>query len=288
MFDFSCPRCGATYQVSEDKIGAGINVRCAACTHEWFQQGAVAGAPSAAPVTPAQATEPAIPESSANIPSPPSSQSPVPPAPEERPKIPVDGPSDWDIDTSVGSALSEYLGDVPPVKTQARPPKKRRRWILWLIILLILLLGIGAGAFFFRKVIVEYLPMAEGAYEMLNVPVSDSDMSDLFLPGSTFQVDEESDNPIKLSGLTSMIELIDGTSALVVRGVFENNSPRDIPVPNFAVTVVSGEGDEIARWQVSLTADVIPAYGELPFVTRRADWSYQGPASVRVTMIEQL
>ncbi|MCB4863002.1 zinc-ribbon domain-containing protein, partial [Sphingobium sp. PNB] len=74
-----CPNCATRYIVPDSAVGPnGRQVRCAACKHSWFQEGA-----ALAPREEALATA-GVPEVAAPSPPPP----PPPPAPRLRARLP--------------------------------------------------------------------------------------------------------------------------------------------------------------------------------------------------------
>lgn len=56
----ACPACAATYQVPDHLIGAGRQMRCAKCAHEWWFE--PEAAPAEEPAAESQTTPPAPPE----------------------------------------------------------------------------------------------------------------------------------------------------------------------------------------------------------------------------------
>ena len=71
-----CPSCAATYSVPDAMIGAGRNMRCVRCQHDWF------AAPPGPDAAPAPAAMPAQPLPMAKKPLPlPAARQAAPPAP---------------------------------------------------------------------------------------------------------------------------------------------------------------------------------------------------------------
>lgn len=44
----TCPNCGASYRIPDDRVGGGVRMRCAQCDHRWAAEARVAPAPSEA------------------------------------------------------------------------------------------------------------------------------------------------------------------------------------------------------------------------------------------------
>ncbi|UXC90344.1 zinc-ribbon domain-containing protein [Sphingobium sp. RSMS] len=105
-----CPNCATRYIVPDSAVGPnGRQVRCAACKHSWFQEGA-----ALAPREEALATA-GVPEVAAPSPPPP----PPPPAPPPPPP-PVEEPAPPAVEPVAAPVEPEHVAQAAPPET-ARP-----------------------------------------------------------------------------------------------------------------------------------------------------------------------
>ncbi|KKW93726.1 MJ0042-type zinc finger domain-containing protein [Sphingobium chungbukense] len=154
-----CPNCATRYIVPDSAVGPnGRQVRCAACKHSWFQEGATLAPREEALVT-AGGSEAAAP------PPPPPPPSPPPPvaeavAPVAEPQVeptrqeaepvtapaeaPVTAKADYRFDDIYGRAEAEALEDrADPTPAPVRP--RRNRLKIWTYAALLFCLAIGAA-----------------------------------------------------------------------------------------------------------------------------------------------
>lgn len=111
-----CPQCATRYIVPDSAIGpSGRSVRCAACKHSWFQEGA-----------PLPAREQAVPEMAfAAAPAgPPADPSPVSEAPPPPPQMEYERPAiDSDPEPAFQEAGASSFAHEPPFRPRRNPAK---------------------------------------------------------------------------------------------------------------------------------------------------------------------
>ncbi|WP_327753773.1 MJ0042-type zinc finger domain-containing protein [Sphingobium sp. SJ10-10] len=143
-----CPNCATRYIVPDSAVGPnGRQVRCAACKHSWFQEGA-ALAPREEALMTAGAPEVAAP---APPPPPPVEEAVAPPVePEEvepvatQAETPVSAKADYRFDDIYGRAEADARNDW--AEAEPAPVKPRRnRLKIWTYAALLFCLAVGAA-----------------------------------------------------------------------------------------------------------------------------------------------
>ena len=241
----TCPNCATRYTVDDAKFpAAGRKVRCAKCTHVWFQPGptaepvpvaamaeAPAGAPISAPASsPVSAPAASSPAASARIvervaeamPAPAAAADFVPPRSEpeaaigEQPKM------------GAGARLALIAG--------------------WVGLILVVLL-IGVSAVRYRQEISTVWPQSAGVYKSLGLPVNA--------------------HGIDIVKVDSHRESEDGQVVLAVTGRILNAGSRELPVPqSLRVTLSDSANHELYHWTFAPSAQTLKPGQSVPFLTR--------------------
>lgn len=154
----TCPSCAATYEVPDERIGAGRRLRCARCKHDWFvtpPPPELAPAPKPAP---APAPADAAPRAPEPPPPPPRRDPPRLGPPEEPPPV---------------AAREPEPAPAPPVIPEPRPEPPpfyprlgngdRALKLAWAGTAMVFA-GVFAGLILYRAPIVAAWPPAERLY----------------------------------------------------------------------------------------------------------------------------
>jgi predicted Zn finger-like uncharacterized protein len=249
-----CPTCATNYQISPAALGAGRNVRCAACKNTWFATAepelevaiASLAAEAAAPgnAVPAQDVLP-----------------PEPPAPDN-PFTVADAPPLVPDDTHGTESTPKFEPGVPDksetvAATRARQrhaERKGRRGLLRrlfsLPVLIVAMLGILLGALNWRAAVVRHFPQAASLYAAVGLPVN--------LRGLFFQ------------DVKTRSEFENGVSVLVIEGTIVNLTTRTLDVPRLRLGLRNAAGHEVYAWTAQPGKSTIGSGNGLPFRARLA------------------
>lgn len=251
-----CPTCATNYQISPAALGAGRNVRCAACKNTWFATAepefevaiaslaAEATAPDNPSQTPAQDVLP-----------------PEPPAPDN-PFAVADAPPLVPHDTPDTESTPKFEPGVPEkpetvAATRARQrhaERKGRRSLLRrlfsLPVLIVAMLAILLGALNWRAAVVRHFPQTASLYAAVGLPVN--------LRGLFFQ------------DVKSRSEFENGVTVLVIEGTIVNLTTRTLDVPRLRLGLRNAAGHEVYAWTAQPTKSTIGSGNGLPFRARLA------------------
>jgi predicted Zn finger-like uncharacterized protein len=199
----TCPSCSTRYQADSARFAPpGRNVRCAKCSHVWFQT-----APEAEP-EPEPILEPVV------VP-------PPEPEPEPAPPAPVAAPA------TLQSAIKPLREEAQP--RPARPRRPPQGSILadavaWAA-LIFLAVTIGWAAVQYRQTIVELWPGVSPLYEVLGLPVETEGIA---LTDVAYQHEVEDGQPV-LSVTGKIVNVTDRELPVpVIRVMLSDEGQREI------------------------------------------------------------
>jgi len=156
-----CPQCATRYVVPDSAVGpTGRQVRCAACRHSWFQEGAEPSRPEPAPVAPEPVVSP-IPDG-AVAPEPVAAEPAPAPIAEAAPPPPFEPAEEPDAPVVPGQSVPRHdPAEAPPPEEfvhypddDYEVPARRRRnpakgWTIAAIIFFLLVSAAGASLVYF-------------------------------------------------------------------------------------------------------------------------------------------
>lgn len=127
------------------------------------------------------------------------------------------------------SLTADLDDDDMPVRRRsaAKPEKKGRKGLIITIVLLALLSGIGAGLFFLRGMVVEFVPAMNSVYHMIGLDT-----------GSLGE-------GLEIKNVNSERAIEGGIDLLIVSGNVANISGGTKPVPLVKALLVGADGEEI-------------------------------------------
>ncbi len=225
----TCPDCATRYSTNPEAIGPnGRTVRCSSCSATWF----VSAEPDIMELNEQQAEmlAPVIRE-----------------VPGSEDLTREDQSQDEGV--SFGRKTPE-LGAHVTIRDQTDQRRRNRRLLgismIWLITLG-LLTAAALIAFFFRQPIVEKAPAAASIYRAFGITVKEK--------GLDFE------NP-KTRNI-----IVNNQPTLVVNGHIRNHAPEARAVPMIELSLVTLEGDVLARWAVEPPQAKIPAGERMEYVS---------------------
>jgi predicted Zn finger-like uncharacterized protein len=240
----NCPACRTRYLVPDSAIGpAGRSVRCAACRHSWFQEGATTPSEEIAPAPPPPNVVP------------------------DRRADPVTGEKTRASDSvrpavDPASPTFAFAGDGPPIRNRTPPPvpdfsqlppdppiRPRRnpaKYWTWAAAVFAVVALSGAGA-----VAIFGMPSW-----LTGVQIGDVAQSDLL---------------IELNPNQERRTLADGTDYFAASGTIINPTDQELDIPPVIVTLRDASGRVVYNWQLKLNQSRLAPGGRLNFNEAKLD-----------------
>lgn len=191
-------------------------VKCAKCGHKWREF-----PPEDAPIT---LDEPVVEET---------------PTPEPKENV-ASAPE-------AGMSIEEMTKAAKPRPRPKKPERKKRNWLGWLIFILILG-GLGAGAYYGRNFVVQFMPGTASLYQSLKLDVKTANQLGLEIRNVQNKSVEEN-----------------GIIRLTVTGEIVNITGEERPIPRIAIQLVDSEGQHVYSWQAKPKAETVGPWEKVEF-----------------------
>jgi len=249
-----CPTCATTYHIGPAALGAGRNVRCAACKETWFAQ-----PEPVLEVVAASAPAVGSSEDFSQLPAQdvlPRSRAPDDPfaIADAPPLVPHDAPN--------AEGVPKFDPGVPDktetiAATRARQMHadgKNRRSLLGRLfsppVLTVAMLAVLLGALNWRAAVVRHFPQTASLYAAIGLPVN--------LRGLFFQ------------DVKSRSEFENGVTVLVIEGTIVNLTTRTLDVPRLRFGLRNASGHEVYAWTAQAAKSTLGSGNGVPFRARLA------------------